>query len=58
MMHCRMKQQHHERQLSLKVMEKVDSMKKKEKELIKEGKRPFFLKNSEKKNIMAEERYE
>jgi ribosomal RNA-processing protein 36 len=53
-----MKQQHHERQLSLKVMEKVDSMKKKEKELIKEGKRPFFLKNSEKKNIMAEERYE
>lgn len=52
-----MKQQLNERQLSLKVMEKVDSLKKKEKELIKEGKKPFFLKNSAKKNIMAEERW-
>ncbi len=38
-------------------MEKIDNMKKEEKQKIKEGKTPYFMKNSVKKNIIAEERF-
>ncbi len=38
-------------------MERVDSLKQRQKDLVKGGKKPFFLKNSAKKDIIAEERY-
>jgi hypothetical protein len=53
----RMKQHHTERKLSLKVMDRIDTMKKEEKEKVKQGKKEYFLKTSAKKNIMAEEKY-
>lgn len=52
-----MKQQLNERKLALKAMERIDTMKQEEKQKIKEGKNPYYMKNSVKKNIMAEERF-
>ncbi len=52
-----MKQQLNERSLALKAMERIDKMKAEEKQKMKEGKKGYFMKNSVKKQIMAEERY-
>lgn len=53
----RMKQQLNERKLALKTMERIDNMKKEEKLKIKDGKTPYYMKNSVKKNMIAEERF-
>eukprot|EP01036_Dinobryon_divergens_P032150 gene32150-41685_t len=53
----KMKQQHAERRRGLAVMSKLEELKKEEKEKVKSGKNPFFLKKSVKKTIALEERY-
>jgi hypothetical protein len=51
-----MKQQHAERRRGLAVMSKLEDLKRQEKEKVKSGKKPFFLKNSVKKSVALEER--
>ena len=52
-----MKQQHAERKRGLAVLNKLDELKKEEREKIKSGKKPFFLKESVKKVIAMDERW-
>lgn len=52
----RMKQQATERKRGLKIMEKLEMLKGEEKEKIKNGKKPFFLKSSAIKAVGLEEK--
>lgn len=51
-----MKQKATERTRGIKMMEKMESVKAAEREKIKNGKKPFFLKGSMKKHILLEEK--
>jgi translation elongation factor P/translation initiation factor 5A len=51
-----MKQQSKERKRGLRVMERMESLRVEEREKVKQGKKPFFLKNSVKNTIGLEER--
>lgn len=51
-----MKQQSKERKRGLRVMERLDSIRTEEREKVKQGKKPFFLKNSVKNTIHLEEK--
>lgn len=51
-----MKQQAKERKRGLRVMERLDSIRTEEREKVKQGKKPFFLKNSAKNTISLEEK--
>mmetsp|Transcript_1752 Transcript_1752/g.2982 ORF Transcript_1752/g.2982 Transcript_1752/m.2982 type:complete len:299 (-) Transcript_1752:936-1832(-) len=53
----KMKQQSKERKRGVKVMERLEHMKRDEREKVKQGKKPFFLKKSAKHTIELEERY-
>ena len=53
----RMKQEATERKRGLKLMEKLDEIKGQERDKIKQGKKPFYLKKSAVKSIELEERY-
>ena len=55
-LYVRMKQQAKERKRGLRVMERLDSIRVEEREKVKQGKKPFFLKNSVKNTISLEER--
>lgn len=53
-----MRQQHNERKLSANVSSKLSQLQKEEREKVKQGiKKPFYLKNSVKRQIMAEEKF-
>jgi hypothetical protein len=52
-----MKQESTERRRGLKVMERFENLKAEEREKIKAGKKPFFLKSAAKKVVGLEERY-
>lgn len=54
-----LKQQLNERKLGKKVMERIEAFKKEDREKIKQGVKhtPYFLKKSDKKRLMAEEKY-
>eukprot|EP01033_Poteriospumella_lacustris_P008320 gene8320-6001_t len=54
-----LKQQLNERKLGKKVMERIETFKKEDREKIKQGVKhtPYFLKKSDKKRLMAEEKY-
>lgn len=53
-----MRQQHNERKLSANVSSKLSQLQKEEREKVKQGiKKPFYLKNSAKRQIMAEEKF-
>lgn len=53
-----MRQQHNERKLSANVSSKLSQLQKEEREKVKQGiKKPFHLKNSAKRQIMAEEKF-
>lgn len=51
------KQQVKERRRALQAQQRLDSMKSEEREKIKQGKKPFFLKQSAKKEIILEEKF-
>lgn len=51
-----MKQKHSERKRGLRVMERMEALKREEKEKIKQGKKPFFMKASAVKAVELEER--
>jgi hypothetical protein len=53
---CRMKQQAKERKRGLRVMERLDSLRSEERDKVKQGKKPYFMKNSVKNTIGLEER--
>lgn len=53
---CRMKQLSKERQRGLRVMERLEKIRTDEREKVKAGKKPFFLKNSVKHTISLEEK--
>ncbi len=53
----RMKQEATERRRGLKVLERFEAMKAEEREKVKAGKKPFFLKASAKKVVGLEERW-
>jgi hypothetical protein len=52
-----MKQLSKERKRGLRVMERMESLRVEEREKVKQGKKPFFLKNSVKNTIGLEERW-
>ena len=52
-----MKQLSKERARGLRVMQRLDSLHAEEREKVKAGKKPFFLKQSVKNTISLEERY-
>jgi hypothetical protein len=53
-----LKQQHNERQIALNVMDKVDSIRKEDQTKVKQGiKEPYFMKESMKKKLLAEEKF-
>lgn len=52
-----MKQQVKERRRGLRVAERLDSIRTEEREKVKLGKKPFFLKASVRNTIGLEERY-
>jgi hypothetical protein len=51
-----MKQLSKERKRGLRVMERMEALRKEEREKVKQGKKPFFLKKSVQTNIGLEER--
>jgi hypothetical protein len=51
-----MKQQAKERKRGLRVMERLDSLRSEERDKVKQGKKPYFMKNSVKNTIGLEER--
>jgi hypothetical protein len=53
---CRMKQQAKERKRGLRVLERLDSLRSEERDKVKQGKKPYFMKNSVKNTIGLEER--
>lgn len=52
-----MKQLSKERQRGLRVMDRLEKIRTEEREKVKAGKKPFFLKNSVKHTISLEEKY-
>lgn len=54
-----LKQQLNERKLGKKVMQRIEAFKQEDRDKIKQGlkSKPFFLKNSDKKRLMAEEKF-
>jgi ribosomal RNA-processing protein 36 len=53
-----MKQEAKERKRALGVMERLDKLKQEERALVRNGKKPFFLKASAVKEIALEEKYD
>jgi ribosomal RNA-processing protein 36 len=53
----RMKQQSKERKRGLRVMHRLDSLHREERQKVKEGKKPFFMKRAVVEHVSLEERY-